>query len=283
LLFIGAGVGADIYPLWNQLLGELLEAAGLKLTEEQRNWSPPAIAEYIKAQNAEAYKDVVRTHFQSYKPIVERSIQHIKNLPVNGIITTNYDDALDEATREKGFTSVTLAELHPDIFNEEVKCVFHIHGFIDSENDDGDFEIILSQDEYLKYYKEKSIVSNFLRRALQNFNILFIGFSLVDPFVMEIIKEINSMEEHSVGHKLPYPRMSRYALCELEIKNSESGRKIDWNAIEERESYLNEFGISPIWYEKGNQYRGLNKLIEGMADKLKSSSEGIAERIPEKP
>jgi SIR2-like domain len=284
LLFIGAGVGADIYPLWSSLLGRLLEAAELTLTAEQNSWTPPEIAQHIKDSNEEVYFRIIREVFQSYEPTIEKVIYDIRDLPIKSIITTNYDNALDEALVEEGFTTVTIDGLHPTILNDDVKHIFHIHGFIHSDMLDSEpLQIILSTDEYDKFYKKEPIVSEFLRAALRNFNIIFIGFSLADPYVMNIVGEINRLEKSQIKRGLPYRLMNRYALCELEVTNISGRRVLDWDQIEDKEHDLLQYGITPIWYEKETKYRGLNKLIQSWVSQSRPVFENIAETAPEKP
>lgn len=285
LLFVGAGIGADIYPHWRDLLGKLLEKTQLVLTaEQQRLLTSPQIAQLIKEHNKEGYESVIRSHFETYQPLTERVINQLVELPVAGIITTNYDDALDEALAQKGFSSVPLPEIHSHLLNNGKKHIFHIHGLIKNSTGEGsDLAIILSEDEYRHYYVDHAIVKDFLQTALRQFNIIFIGFSLTDPYVMDVVREVKHLEGPHKNGPPAQQFVRRYAFLDVEISEESSRKFLDWQYLETKENNLKDYGITPLWFEKGAKYKGLQDVLKEWAQNLRNDTEGVAERMPVAP
>jgi len=66
--FLGAGVPAPLYPLWDGLIGELVDAAGPRLTEKEAatcrvlaRESPESVVEIVRrGLGAGVYHDVLR-------------------------------------------------------------------------------------------------------------------------------------------------------------------------------------------------------------------------------
>ena len=66
--FLGAGVSAPLYPLWDGLIGDLLDVASARLPEEQTatfrvlaRQSPEEVVEIIRQQlGVASYREVLR-------------------------------------------------------------------------------------------------------------------------------------------------------------------------------------------------------------------------------
>ena len=68
MAFLGAGVSAPLYPLWDGLIGELVDAAAARLPEEQAatcralaRQSPEEVVEIVRQQlGVASYREVLR-------------------------------------------------------------------------------------------------------------------------------------------------------------------------------------------------------------------------------
>jgi hypothetical protein len=68
IAFLGAGVSVPLYPLWNGLIGQLVEAAAHRLTEQQAatcralaSSSPEEVVEIVRRNlGTAAYREVLR-------------------------------------------------------------------------------------------------------------------------------------------------------------------------------------------------------------------------------
>lgn len=284
LLFVGAGVGADLYPVWRVLIAEMLEEARMTLTEDESTLHPPQQALLIKGRAPVVYRAVVRRHFRKFQPTMESIIMPLAQLPVGGVITTNYDDALDRAFGYHRFNSATIKDIHPVKLRDAQRYVFHIHGMIkESDQPEAELEIILADDDYKRHYHEHPTIAQFLETALNQHDIIFLGFSLTDPYVMEVVKRVSIIDAQRSRAAFPEMPVKRFALLPTEVSEEEGRRVLDLGYIETKEEEMRQYDIIPVWFEKGVNYRGLNDLVEAWASDARQARQGIAESAPGAP
>ncbi|MBZ9751758.1 SIR2 family protein [Deinococcus sp. HMF7604] len=283
LLFVGAGVGANLYPVWTKLIRELISEAEITLTKEQSQLSDPEKAWIVKQSNRLAYKKVVRRHFSKRQNTDERVLTPLERFNFRGIITTNYDDALSRRFRHYGFETVTTNQLHLRLLSEAQRYIFHIHGrIIEDEPEEADLDIVLAQDEYAKYYLDSDVIPDFLKTAIGQYAMVFIGVSFSDKHVVDVLKKYIA-QERSLDASGDSP--IRYALMPIELEKHDKLKKriLDFDYIEEKEEELERLGIIPVWFQRGDNFRGLSDLLETWAESLKVQNKGIRETSPEKP
>ena len=112
VLIVGAGSSARVgYPSWSYLLKELEGLAGTWGDDFQQNYqmreeNPLEYAECIKSYicdktgNLDRYYDFLYELFQRKNPSYDKFHRMLVELPVRGILTTNYDTVLTEALSE---------------------------------------------------------------------------------------------------------------------------------------------------------------------------------------
>ncbi len=108
--FLGAGVSAPLHPLWNGLIGELVEAASGRLTDKQAatcralaSSSPEAAVEIVRRSlGPGAYLAVLRRVLRvRTDPESGRSWTPVQELvcrcAFKAVVTTNYDPGIVDA------------------------------------------------------------------------------------------------------------------------------------------------------------------------------------------
>lgn len=286
LLFVGAGVGANLFPVWKNLLRELLEEAGITLTSEQVLLSDPEKAQIVKDKDPAVYKRVVRRHFAAWQPTHERVLAPLERFNLRSIITTNYDDALLQRFQYHQFSTIVTNQLHVALLADSNKYIYHIHGAIrENEPPESDLNIILSQDEYDQYYKHTDVIPDFIKTAIGQYPTVFIGVSFGDKHVTDVLQKYTTQERLLVSNGTSPPSKERFALIPLEIENDEQqGRRIlDFDYIDQKEEELQRLGITPVWFQRGSHYRGLSDLLEQWAKEAASVRQGIHEQRPVTP
>src|SRR5690348_3358856 len=101
--FLGAGVSAPLYPLWDGLIGQLVEAASARLDEQESatlrvlaRQRPEAVVEIVRQQLGDArYQDVLREVLRMRTdPETGRSWTGTQELvcrcAFKAVVTTNY-------------------------------------------------------------------------------------------------------------------------------------------------------------------------------------------------
>lgn len=194
--FVGAGLSTNAgLPNWEQLTITILE--GLKDREskaegfiealKQKLFEPIEVLakiEYLKTFAIEIFEKELRKFNH-----VEPSVQHSKIASIaSKIVTTNYDELLEKSnpTYEKIPYNNTykLSKI-----SEYEKTIFKIHGDINEPD-----KCILFPKEYDNLYShdEKSSIFE-LKKILSDKSILFLGFSLSDPYINYTINYVSKL------------------------------------------------------------------------------------------
>jgi hypothetical protein len=205
--FLGAGVSAPLYPLWNGLIGELVDAASGRLTGRQAatcrmlaSSSPESVVEIVRrALGPGGYLAVLRQVLRvRTDPQTGRSWTPVQELvcrcAFKAVVTTNYDPGvLDARMRVRRGASATgfmtwEDELGldrwrtGDLFGEGQLPVLFAHG--QHNRPDG---IVLATTEYRRAYAGK--LPEVLARLMDG-HLVWIGFSFADQRITAILREI---------------------------------------------------------------------------------------------
>lgn len=176
VLFIGGGVarGAGL-PLWGEMLDRLAQRAGVPSDErdELSQLDPLDRARVIgKRLQGARLGSVVAELLGAYR---HHSLSHalLAALPVEEVVTTNYDLLFEQASAAAGFPVRVLPE-RPR--REDRRWLLKMHGSIDRPD-----EIVLTREDYLRYEERRAALSGIVQALLIMRHMLFVGFALRDP------------------------------------------------------------------------------------------------------
>jgi tetratricopeptide (TPR) repeat protein len=205
--FLGAGASAPLYPLWNGLIEELIEAAATRLSEPEAETcrrlareSPESVAEIVRrALGPGAYRDVLRQVLRARTdPETGRSWTAVQELvcrcAFKAVVTTNYDPGILNArllARPGAATGFTTWEDElgldrwrtGDVFGEDELPVLFAHGQHNRPD-----SIVLAATEYRRAYAGK--LPHVLARLVDGGHLVWIGFSFADQRIGAILREI---------------------------------------------------------------------------------------------
>ena len=219
LLLAGAGASAELgYPLWDELVQRLadefapeLDLSGNSLKDVDRIASLAADA----GRAAEYFKWLDRTFCFENAPRKElRFHRQLISLGFAGLITPNFDPALEQACISK-YTGpanahtcesidLTDNERRYRVFdflrslgrNPEHKSVLHLHGLHSAPR-----RMILGTQEYVRAYGHdpqardvglQTLPRKVIWTLLATRPVLFVGFSMTDPFFHETLRLLGS-------------------------------------------------------------------------------------------
>lgn len=157
--------------------------------------------EVLQSQKLEEFKDDHIEDIKQGRSLVKIAISdHLHNLRVevnqkefelfckltnkiSGIITTNYDTLLDQTFED--FTSYNSQDdlLFSNSFN--VAEIYHIHGSINDPD-----TLVLTSDDYEIFSQKRDYLAAKLLTIFLEYPIIFIGYSIEDQNVIEILKSI---------------------------------------------------------------------------------------------
>lgn len=244
-LFVGAGLSCSLgVPNWQQLLKKL-HARIRKRDENYPNYrsikndsdgSYLITARYLSeasGKNRLAFiSDVRKQLYKKYQlksKLMDAVIELLKLNRIGEVITYNYDTLL-----EQRMTSEKIMNSAVDGKNRRVKNaipVMHVHGVIDPKDDTFDSNVVLSEDEYHRLYRDSYHWANVAQLyALTHTTCIFIGLSMTDPSLRRLLDIAYQQGSQDVEH---------YAFL----------IRTEFECHKETEAVFSQMGVSIIWCE----------------------------------
>lgn len=205
VFFIGSGFSRPLgFPDWKRLVQDIIEQLSVDYSSlsplsgllETSLFSEIEILDKLVEHKARVY-NILDKEFSMVDDNSELLKRHKKIGEISSeIITTNYDKALELAnptlkkvTYNNDFYVANLP--HTDGF------IFKLHGCIEDPTN-----CILFRDDYEKLYAEDSLYKGAIeeiRKIIGDSTIIFLGFSLSDPYVNYQFQYINSIYKELKG------------------------------------------------------------------------------------
>lgn len=253
--FVGAGLSYPMdMPLWG--------ASMRKLHDRIHNPNDPAVAALIDqgrfleaAQALFDHSPVLTNNFIRTTYRVRNVVGAVTLLPyvAHGcIVTTNFDDAIEEAFKLGGLTfdGYMHGTQQHNFFSRLVRghrCLLKLHGDADDPQ-----TYILTRTQYLGAYEEPPNFQRPLPKALRQIfisnSLLFLGCSLDQDWTLDLFKQVKQQSEYEIP--------DHYAL--LPEPNGQQTKQ-------KKEATLLELNIQPIWYPAG-QHEFVERLLRLVLD-----------------
>lgn len=205
---VGAGVAIESgFPAWRQLVHRLLVRSGKSLMPKGANEEQlDTFAEWaLNADDVLGAAGLARASGQNLKDIAAVLYRDTGPEPVPGpsavaiaqlaastgdveVLTTNYDDTLEEAMRTTlpdGDTRVVQCYVDATDRNDGEIGVRHLHGALDADGT-ARGTVILSEDDYFAM-GDAAWQSEYVTDALGSRSCLFIGSSMSDPNLLRYL------------------------------------------------------------------------------------------------
>jgi hypothetical protein len=187
VLFVGAGLssGAGL-PSWDQLIAALCSGLGIVPSP---TYDPLDVAQWYRDRFlAEGLAKVLRSTFQGAGlPTLAHYL--LLALPLQYIITTNYDDLIERTlTALKRFPVTVIRQEDVSRTGGAGTYVVKLHGDANHPND-----IVLSRDDYAAFFEQRPAMSSLLEGLLLNHSFLFVGYSLRDPNFRHLFSRVARM------------------------------------------------------------------------------------------
>lgn len=207
VLFLGSGfstgaesLDGEAFPTGSALAKFLCKRAEIKETTDLRQ----ASSRYIKKLSDESLVDLLTNIFTARSTSTAQ--KQIVLPPWKGVYTTNYDNILERASADNGkkLRPVELAD-NPRNYKDNSSCVLHINGFIDSlttETLASSFK--LTSASYLtEKFRESPWSTIFTRQILSAHAVFFVGYSLYDLEIQEILFSDSTLRDKTFFIEYP--------------------------------------------------------------------------------
>lgn len=274
-VLIGAGASVESgYRSWEEFILGNDRKVGLSsllqdfVPSEAKDYL--GIAEKCFLQSPNDYLAFLKKEFGEENITVNAIALLLKRLNLSHYLTTNFDRCLIDAIPTRSFNS------YP-IFREnfhEPPVVTYLHGrafkFSSEDDDKLNFfleNMILRSSIYKEAYSVtgtgNSLCISFLRQICKKYNLLFIGFSFMDDFVLNAIKSILQQSQKQVVLEKRYdPDFPETKKLIFIFREKDS--------ITAKDRQLEEFGnVRIIKYQKYNpEHIGLKEILNGISNEL---------------
>jgi hypothetical protein len=297
---VGAGSSISAgYPSWNVLLEALASVAercasgflGQPAVENKLEYAQ-AIRDWItRARSLEHFHAEIGKLFIR-KPTLTPFHDDLLNLPFRAFTTTNYDTSLQAAAVRTGRvatrpTGLPVWQTDPRQVGDAIRAltdgpcleyIIHLHGLCGAERGEGQAHtIVLTADDYETAYglnlsgrsrrRRQSTEMPRLRMVLLALlltrRVVFVGFSLDDPFVTEVLLSCAELGWH-------WGQSDHFAIMPIAAESAVAARA---NA----ERLKRDLAVESIFYEvREGDHSGRDELLR----RLRTIIDGSETRMP---
>ena len=184
VVFVGAGVSNNSgVPTWSKLIREMKDECGADQETDELK-----IAQLYKdARGEKEYMDKVKEILKYNKVIPNDIHKAILDLNPCHIITTNYDNLLEQEI-ENEFKQFAIIREDEDMPNMSYpNSLIKMHGDYDTNN------IVLTESDYYNYANNFPLIRSFVTSLFASKVLLFVGFSFADLNLKMILNDIRSV------------------------------------------------------------------------------------------
>jgi hypothetical protein len=204
--FIGAGLSCHAgYPSWKELIESILDKQSKESSTTSNLKKIGAIRQEINTSHLQNAADFLSSGIPGYKHDIckkigdyengKKEIQLIQKLKLfkwncDTIITTNYDSLIESSFRQYNSPCDSFSYKNSDRLISDTKKskIVHLHGKISTPD-----EIIVSSTDISKEIWTDYPINLYLRAVFLLRKILFIGYSIQDPHIADILKNFGEI------------------------------------------------------------------------------------------
>ena len=259
VVFVGAGLSMraykdqppnTYYPGFRELAEQIAECIGHTISEKDKGYLSDNYIDRVLGEWDDKTGDVkkhaatiLQTNESGQRLDRHRAIIRLFTPKLTPrIVTTNFDRLLTRALEAEARTgdsrwNITVAPFLPPVRRFSGIC--YLHGSVDEPND-----MVLTDKDIGRAYMDEGWALRFAHSMFQQFDVLFVGYSLEDP----PLRYLSLALEGTAGQ-------GRWALIPSKDHNA-SGRA-------EAERDWQRRHVQPIWYSaEDRDYRALERTID---------------------
>ena len=249
---IGAGMSADDYPIWTDLISQLQERCGLR-SEDLSSRDPLDIVQTAKDKKPAVYFQALDDIFaQKPAPGAAARYHLLARLDFSSYLSFNIDPVLvDTFDLHRNITVSDFPNLQAQ--NHSQQEVFCIHGRLGPGRPAATTPIVLTRREFDSAYDPlRGRLHAFIQQTILAHDLCFLGCNPAEPYLARILKSLewHRQEQHGLTST---SRPQWYLLAD------EGYEQLDAAAA---------CGIHVVQYDKrDSQFTGINSVLEHWADK----------------
>ena len=172
VVFAGAGISIDSgTPSWEDLIKSLRYE--ISIPDNESDYLRIAQMYFNERQHKELIdklRDVLKHKKLRYNEIHEE----IFELNPEHIITTNFDDLLEQVIKAKAYPFSVIKKDSEFPYGRNTKLLVKMHGDLEEAN------VVIKEDDYTEYSQSHPLIESFIKGVFANKIVLFIGYSFSD-------------------------------------------------------------------------------------------------------
>lgn len=243
VIFVGAGVSKNSgLPSWQELVKVFAKKLGINKSyfspEETLQIPQIYYDKFSKIQYYEVLQDLFNETYETnsiHKTLKEMNISHI--------ITTNYDELIEKELNDSKEYDV-IGKEEELAYSKSTKMIIKMHGDLKYRN------IVLKKEDYDDYEKNFPLISTYVKSLFTTNTIMFIGYSLNDVNVKNIMEWISNILNED---------FRKVYLVTFEENNNDLNRK-----KQENDKLVNKISLKVI---EGDYEKSLNDFLEKIINK----------------
>lgn len=233
VVFAGAGISIDAgVPAWGTLINEF--KSEMDILDGEQDYLRIAQMYYNDRQQKE-YIDKIKSVLKHKKVQHNEIHEEIFQLQPEHILTTNYDDLLEEAIRKRSLPFSVVSKDKEFPYAHNTNLLVKINGDLD------DVDIVLKEDDYLDYSMNHPLIEAFIKSVFASKIVLFVGYSFSDINLKIIIQQVRNI--------LGKDFQNAYLLTTEQTHPSQK-------------TYLQNKGINVVSYKDANYGKSKNFITE---------------------
>jgi hypothetical protein len=179
-IFAGSGISSESnLPLWNELIDDIKKSLGT----QEKDFLKIAELFHIQFKENRYYEKINQYFPKNTLPNILH--KKILELNVHNLITTNWEDLFEKAIYELGLFYDVIRSDNEIGYSTGFTKFIKMHGSLDNNN------IIFKESDYLNYSLTFPLIENYVKSIFSTDTVLFMGYSLSDINVKQIISWVN--------------------------------------------------------------------------------------------
>lgn len=185
VVFAGAGISVDAgVPAWGKLIDEFKK--DISVPDSENDYLKVAQMYYNERQEKE-YIDKIRNVLGANNAIFNGIHRGIFDLKPEHVITTNYDDLLEQVVSAEALPYSIVRDDRDFPYSFGSNLLVKMHGDINS------VDMVLKEDDYLEYSNKHPLVESFIKSVFASKVVLFIGYSFSDINLKAIVQTVRNI------------------------------------------------------------------------------------------
>jgi len=185
VVFAGSGISIDSgVPSWEDLIKSL--RSEISIPDNESDFLRIAQMYFNERQHKELIdklRDVLKHKKLRYNEIHEE----IFELNPEHVITTNFDDLLEQVIKAKAHPFSTIIKDSKFPYARNTKLLVKMHGDLEEAN------VIIKEDDYTEYSQNHPLIESFIKGVFANKIVLFIGYSFSDINLKIILQNVRNI------------------------------------------------------------------------------------------